>query len=86
MGFLFRVYINELAKGNPFVVVPTAIVAVAASVGPFYEGLSTGDPWAIGLVTLILLGIAVVLTVAIIDRRSDPERKKKRRRRPASKR
>jgi hypothetical protein len=73
-----RLYMHYLMKGNPFVVALTAIGAVALSVGPFYQGLKSGDPAAIGLVLLILVGITLVLVVAIIDRRMNPDQKKKR--------
>jgi hypothetical protein len=80
MGILFRLYIDALLKGNPFVVFITIVAAVSVSVGPFYEGLQSRDPWAIGFMVLVLLGILLVLTVAIIDRRNDPERKRMRKR------
>ncbi len=47
------------------------------SIGPFYEGVSKGDPAAIGLMGLVLLGMLVLLTVAVIDRRSNPPRGKR---------
>jgi ABC-type Mn2+/Zn2+ transport system permease subunit len=83
MRILFRIYVDQLLKGNPFVVAVTLALAIGLSVGPFYEGLKSGDPAAIGLVVLILLGITLVLVVAIIDRRNDPERKRKKKRPPS---
>jgi F0F1-type ATP synthase assembly protein I len=79
MGWLLRVYIDQLVKGNPFVIGLTMVAAAAVSVGPFYDGLSKRDPWAIGLVVLILLGITLVLAVAIVDRKLNaPKQKAKR--------
>jgi hypothetical protein len=75
--FFLRVWINLLIKGNPFAIAVTAIGAVAISVGPFYEGLKSGDPAAIGLVALILVGITLLLVVAIIDKKLNPDPKKK---------
>jgi hypothetical protein len=67
MGVLLRVSFDALAKGNVFVVIPTVIVLIGLSAGPFYEGLSR-DPWAIALAALIFVGTLLVLVVAIIDR------------------
>ncbi len=77
MGWLLRLYVNALFNGNPFVVGVTLIVALAVSIGPFEEGISKGDPAAIGLMGLVLVGILVLLTVAIIDRRNNPPRGKR---------
>jgi hypothetical protein len=74
---LLRLWINLLVKGNPFAIAVTAIAAVAISVGPFYQGLKSGDPAAIGLVALILGGIVLILVVAIIDKKLNPDPKKK---------
>lgn len=76
MGFLLRLYVDALLKGNPLVVAVTVIGVVALSVGPFYRGVSSGDPGAIGLAVLVLMGILVVLAVAIIDRRNNTPRGK----------
>ena len=76
MGFLFRLYINALLKGNPFGVAVTAIGVLALSVGPFYRGVSSGDPAAIGLAVLVFVGVLVVPAVAIIDRRNNAPRGK----------
>ena len=70
MNLLLRFYFNALFKGNPFVVAVTVIGVVALCVGPFYDGLASRDPGAIGIVALIITGILIVLAVAIIDRRN----------------
>jgi hypothetical protein len=75
VGILFRLYVNALLKGNPFVVGITVVAALAVSAGPFHNGVSKGDPGAIGLAALILVGILILLTVAIIDRRNTPRGK-----------
>jgi hypothetical protein len=77
MGILFRLYINALLRGNPFVVLITVIGGVAVSVGPFYEGLASRDPVAIGFAGFIFVGILIVLTVAVIDRRLNAPKTKK---------
>ena len=69
MGVLFRLYINALLNGNPFVVALTVVVAAAVSVGPFYEGVSNRDPVAIAMMALVGLMFAIVIAVAIIDRK-----------------
>jgi hypothetical protein len=71
-----RLYVDALMKGNPLAVGVTVIGAVALSVGPFYEGLSSRDPAAIGIVVLILLGIFILLTLAIVDRKLNPPQDK----------
>jgi hypothetical protein len=75
--FFLRVWINLLARGNPFAIAVTAIGAVAISVGPFYEGLKSGDPAAIWLVALIFAGIVLILVVGIIDKKLNPDPKMK---------
>jgi hypothetical protein len=80
LGLLLRLYVDALLKGNPLVVALTVVAAVAVSAGPFYKGLSSGDPAAIGIVALILAGILLLLTVAIIDRRINGPRGKGKRR------
>ena len=72
VGFLLRLYINALLKGNPFVVLITVVGAVALSVGPFQEGLSRRDPAAIGIVAFLILGVVALLTLAIVDRKLNP--------------
>ncbi len=72
MGILFRLYINALLNGNPFVVVVTIIGAVALAMGPFQEGLSRRDPAAIGIVAFVILGTVVLLALAIVDRKLNP--------------
>jgi hypothetical protein len=68
---LLRLYFDALFKGNPFVVAITAIGVLAVSIGPFYRGVASRDPAAIGLSALVLLGILLLLAVVIIDRRSN---------------
>jgi hypothetical protein len=72
---VLHLYIRLLARGNPVAVGLTLIVAVAVSVGPFYEGIKAGDPAAIGLAIGILVMIAILLLVIFIDRRNNPDRK-----------
>jgi predicted PurR-regulated permease PerM len=79
LGLLLRLYFDALMKANPFVVAITIVGVVAVSVGPFYEGLSRRDPAAIAIVAPIFLGILILLTVAIIDRRNNAPRGKNRR-------
>lgn len=74
MRFLFRVYLNALLNGNPIALIPTLVVVVAVSVGPFYEGLSQRDPGAIALASLIGLLFTVLLVVAIVDRKLNPKK------------
>jgi hypothetical protein len=76
LGILFRLYINALLKGNPFVLVPTLVVAAALGAGPFSQALSSRDPVAIGVAVIIALGILFVLGIAIIDRKLNPPSKK----------
>ncbi|QEH35740.1 hypothetical protein OJF2_42970 [Aquisphaera giovannonii] len=76
VGALLRLYINALLRGNPFVVAITAIVAVAVSVGPFYEGLSRREPGAMFLAGLVLVGIIILLAVAIVDRKLNAPKKR----------
>ena len=78
MPFLLRWWVNAFLKGNPFVVLVTVAAAVALSVGPFYEGLKSRDPTAIGFAIFVLVGILIVVTIAIIDRKLNPVDGKKR--------
>jgi hypothetical protein len=71
-----RLYFDALFKGNPFVVAITAVGVLAVSIGPFYQGVSSRDPAAIGLMVLVFLGILLILTVAVIDRRNNPPKGK----------
>lgn len=76
MGFLLRLWVNALFKGNPFVVGVTVLGGLALSAGAFYEGVTSRDPVALGLIGLLLGGMLVILTVAIVDRRMNPPRGK----------
>ncbi len=71
MGFLIRLYVNALLKGNPFVVIVTIVAVVALSAGPFYQALTSGDSTAIGIALFAAVGLLVVFTVAIIDRKNN---------------
>ena len=75
---LFLRYINALLDGNPFVLVPTIIAAVALAMGPFHEALSRKDPAAIGIAAFVILGVVVLLALAIVDRRLNPPEGKRR--------
>jgi hypothetical protein len=72
LGFLIRLYVDALMKGNPLAVLVTVVGAVALSVGPFYEGLSKRDPAAIGIAGFIAFGIVALLALAIVDRKLNP--------------
>jgi ABC-type transport system involved in cytochrome c biogenesis permease subunit len=78
MGFIIRWWVNALFNGNPFVVAVTVTAVVVLSAGTFYEGLTRRDPVAIGVVSLILVGMLIVMTIAIIDRRNSAHREKRR--------
>lgn len=79
-----RWYLDALLKGNPFAVGITIIGVVAVSMGPFHNGLSRKDPGAIALASLVGLGALILLTVLIVDRRSNaPKKKRKKRKKPA---
>ena len=68
LSSLLRRYFNALFKRNPVVVAATVIGVVSLCKGPFYDGLASHYPAAIGIVVLIISGILIVLAVAIIDR------------------
>lgn len=74
MGFLLRAYLDALLNGNPIALIPTLIVLVVVSVGPFYKGLSQGDPGAIALASIAGLLFTILLVVAIVDRKLNPKK------------
>jgi hypothetical protein len=74
MRILLRLYLDALVKGNPFAVALTVVGAVALSVGPFYEGVSRRDPVAIAMMAGVGVMFAIVLAVAVIDRKLNPKK------------
>jgi hypothetical protein len=74
VGFLFRPYVNSLMKGNPITVALTVVAAVAVSVGPFYQGVSSGDRVAIAMMAGVGLMIVILLAFAVIDRRANQKK------------
>jgi hypothetical protein len=74
-GDLFNKYMEALVHGNPFAVVPTLVVGVALSVGPFYEGIKVGDPAAIGLMIGVGVMLTLLIVIAVIDRKNNGPKK-----------
>ena len=70
------IYLEALLNGNPIAIGATVIAAVALSLGAFKQGLTSGDPAAIGLAVFVILGIVILLTLGIVDRRNEAPRKK----------
>ncbi len=77
MNVLLRLYVNALLRGNPFVVIPTMLVAAAIGVPFLYDGLSQRDPVAVGVVVVITLMFLVLRAVGVVDRKLNPETKPK---------
>jgi hypothetical protein len=69
VGWLLRIYIDALVKGNPIAVLFTAVMAVAISVGPFYNGLRERDPVAITMVCVFGGAILLALGIVVHDKR-----------------
>jgi hypothetical protein len=76
MGVFLRVYFNALMKGNPFAILFTIVWVVAISVGPFYQGISSGDPVAIGMMIGVGVLMSLLLIVVVIDRKNNQPKKR----------
>lgn len=78
MGLLIRLYVNALLKGNPFVVIPTMVVAGVLGVAFLSEGLAQRDPVAIGVMAVIVLMFLTLIVVGVVDRKLNPKDKGRR--------
>jgi hypothetical protein len=76
MGVLLRIYFNALMKGNPLAILFTIVWVVAISVGPFYQGVTSGDPVAIGMMIGVGVLMSLLLIVVVIDRKNNQPKKR----------
>ena len=74
--WLLQWYIRALLKGNPFAVAIAVAGAVALGMGPFAEGIKRRDPVAIGLLIGVVAMFAIVVVVAIVDRKMNAPKKR----------
>lgn len=77
LGWLLRIYVDALVKGNPIAVFFTAVMAVAISVGPFYSGLQERDPVAITMVCVFGGAILLALGIVVYDKRQQQVEKRR---------
>ena len=68
-GRLLDLYVRSLLNGNPFAMIFTIIWVVGVSAGPLYQGLSKGDPAAIGLMSLVGVLCLIFLVIGIVDKK-----------------
>jgi hypothetical protein len=76
LRLMLRIYFDGLMKGNPFAILITLVWVVAISVGPFYQGVSSGDPVAIGMMIGVGVLMTILLLVVVIDRKNNQPKKR----------
>jgi hypothetical protein len=76
LRLMLRIYFDALMKGNPFAIFLTLVWVTAISVGPFYTGVSSGDPVAIGMMIGVGVLMCILLIVVVIDRKNNQPKKR----------